>query len=80
MLEELGLALVRIEPIVQLDPIEYQRIWSRAAMDLRVAFAETEADEAVPFIEFANVASSSVRNPAGTPLGVQVTINTDPTP
>ena len=81
-LRQLGVALVRIEDVADVDPPQDGRRMSQATLDVRVAYAASETDVEIPYIEDAHL-SSTFANAAGDQLGaaVQMNINpTDPTP
>lgn len=74
-LKELGLAHVRTEGVVDIEPEQDNRVRSGAALDVRLAYAASEADVAIPYIETARVQSVSVRNAAGDPLPASVQVD-----
>lgn len=65
-LSAMGLALVRVERVVQLDPDSDGRIHSEASIDVRFGYGMSEADVSVPYIETARITSAS--------LGVDITV------
>ncbi len=73
-LKALGLALVDIEPVVQVDPTTDNRAVSRATMDIRFAYGVSETDAAIPFIETARIRSDLLRNPGGTAVTPQIDV------
>ncbi len=81
-LRDLGLALVRIETVVDVDPVEDGRVRSMSTMDVRIAYGASETDAEIPYIEDARI-TSTFSNAAGDQLGpaLQIDISpTDPTP
>jgi hypothetical protein len=67
-LEALGFAFVRIESFTEIDPIEGMRQISESALEIRLAYLETETDDAIPFVETARVRSDKLRNAEGEAL------------
>lgn len=66
-LDALGLAVVGIERVVQIDPEADGRKQSEASMDVRIAYGVRESDTAIPYIETARIHDDG--------LGVDVTAN-----
>lgn len=73
-LRALGLGVIGIEDIVQLDPIEDGRRVSRASMDIRMAYGASETAEGVPSIASFRLQTDSVRGADGEPHPAQVDI------
>jgi hypothetical protein len=79
-LKALGLALVRIESVLQLDTPTDMRAYSMASVDVRFAFGESDTDATAPFIERARFRSASITNAAGVPVhdSLQVDVTVPP--
>ena len=78
-LRAMGLAFVRTEAPVALEPVEDGRIVSRWAMDVAFAYASIELDASNPtnWFETARIASQSLRDEGGSPLPSQVDVTID---
>lgn len=70
----LGLAQVRTEAMIDLDPTEDGRVMSQTSMDLRLAYVVAETDDAQPYLLTPRVKSESLRDAAGDPT-LQIDIN-----
>lgn len=60
-LKALGLAVVTIERVVQIDPEADARMQSSASMDVRLAYGVSESDAAIPYIETARIYATEPR-------------------
>lgn len=75
-MKAMGLALVGIQPIVQLDPTKDGRINSQASLDIRLAYGVAETDAPGPFIETAR-ATSAIDDASSTPLTASLQVDVD---
>lgn len=66
-LAALGLGLLEIGPVIEIDPIENGRVISRSALEVRCSYVHSETDAEIPFIETARI-SSELEDAAGDPL------------
>lgn len=72
----LGLSFAGTEAVVSLDPTEDGRVVSEAVLDVLFAYVVRETDDPIPFIENTLTESEFLRDVAGNPTDLQITVDT----